>query len=85
MARLSNDGQTRQVMKQTPLQRFGEPYEIADATIFLFSDAGNFITGDIIVVDGGSWHRQGVLGGNYPENVLSNIVIEGVKGTKSKL
>jgi len=85
MARLSNDGQTRQVMKQTPLQRFGEPYEIADATIFLFSDAGNFITGDIIVVDGGSWHRQGVLGGNYPENVLSNKVIEGVKGTKSKL
>jgi len=82
MARLANAERTKHLIMQTPLQRFGEPYEIADATIFLFSDAGNFVTGDIIVVDGGHWHRQGALGGDYPENVLTKVT-DGVKGMKS--
>jgi len=74
--------------KSTPLQRWGKAHEIADATVFLFSQAGSFITGDIIVVDGGSWHRQGSnMGGTkYPDILLAGSVIEGVKGMKkSKL
>jgi NAD(P)-dependent dehydrogenase (short-subunit alcohol dehydrogenase family) len=36
-----------------PLRRIGRPEEIADAAVFLASDAAQFITGTALVVDGG--------------------------------
>ncbi|HYL33499.1 MAG TPA: SDR family oxidoreductase [Stellaceae bacterium] len=38
----------------TPLGRVGEPIDVAGAVILLASDAGRFITGQCIVVDGGA-------------------------------
>jgi NAD(P)-dependent dehydrogenase (short-subunit alcohol dehydrogenase family) len=40
-------------LKQTPLGRIGEPEDIAGTAIYLASPAGRFITGQVIVVDGG--------------------------------
>lgn len=40
--------------KSDPLQRIGEPREIAGAAVYLASAAGSFTTGQNIVVDGGS-------------------------------
>jgi short-subunit dehydrogenase len=40
--------------KDTPLQRIGEPDEIAGAAVFLASAAGSFTTGQAIVIDGGT-------------------------------
>lgn len=40
--------------RTTPLRRIGEPREIAGAAVFLASSAGSFLTGQTIVVDGGS-------------------------------
>ncbi len=39
---------------QTPLRRIGEPDDIAGAAVFLASQAGAWLTGQAIVVDGGS-------------------------------
>ena len=41
-------------LQQTPLRRFGEPEEIAGVALMLASRAGGFITGQNIVVDGGT-------------------------------
>ena len=38
----------------TPLNRIGEPEDVAGAAVFLASDASRYITGETIVVDGGS-------------------------------
>ena len=37
-----------------PLQRIGEPDEIAGAAVFLASPAGTFVTGQAVIVDGGA-------------------------------
>jgi NAD(P)-dependent dehydrogenase (short-subunit alcohol dehydrogenase family) len=41
------------IMGHTPMKRFGEARELIGATLLLASDAGSFITGTEIIVDGG--------------------------------
>jgi NAD(P)-dependent dehydrogenase (short-subunit alcohol dehydrogenase family) len=41
------------IMGHTPMKRFGEGRELIGATLLLSSDAGSFITGDELIVDGG--------------------------------
>ena len=44
---------TEQILGHTPMKRFGEAQELSGATILLASDAGSFITGIEMLVDGG--------------------------------
>lgn len=41
------------IMGHTPMNRFGRPDELTGAVLLLASDAGSFITGSELVVDGG--------------------------------
>jgi len=41
------------IKKFTSLGRFGKPEEVADLVVFLASDKANFITGEVITIDGG--------------------------------
>src|SRR5580658_8731267 len=41
------------ILAKTPMNRFGEAHELIGATLLLASDAGSFITGVELVVDGG--------------------------------
>jgi 3-oxoacyl-[acyl-carrier protein] reductase len=42
-----------QVLKQIPLARLGDPEDVAGLVTFLCSDNASYITGQVIVVDGG--------------------------------
>jgi NAD(P)-dependent dehydrogenase (short-subunit alcohol dehydrogenase family) len=50
--------QLEQAIQMTPLKRMGVPDEIAEATLFLASDGGGYITGQVLQVDGG-WLMTG--------------------------
>ena len=50
---LTSDEAKARIMSRTPMRRLGEPSEIADTVAYLASDAASYITGDIVVVDGG--------------------------------
>jgi len=43
----------REFLLRTPMRRFGQLDELAGAAVFLASDAASFVTGHVLVVDGG--------------------------------
>ncbi len=49
---LSEDATTA-MLENTPLGRLGDPEDVAGAVRFLCSDAASFITGEVLLVDGG--------------------------------
>ena len=50
---LTSEEAKTKIMSRTPMKRLGEPSEIADTVAYLVSDAASYITGEIVVVDGG--------------------------------
>src|ERR1700761_9268096 len=48
-----DDARSRAILERTPLGRWGEPDDVAQAVVFLCSPAAAFITGTIVPVDGG--------------------------------
>jgi NAD(P)-dependent dehydrogenase (short-subunit alcohol dehydrogenase family) len=49
-----NPDTLKAVTRSTPMRRIGEPHEIAGAAVFLASPASTFMTGQAVIVDGGS-------------------------------
>jgi NAD(P)-dependent dehydrogenase (short-subunit alcohol dehydrogenase family) len=50
---VSNTDRGRELLMRTPMNRFGKLDEIAGGAIYLASDAASFVTGEILVIDGG--------------------------------
>jgi NAD(P)-dependent dehydrogenase (short-subunit alcohol dehydrogenase family) len=50
---LTGEDAKNRILGRTPMKRLGQPAEIADAVAYLASDAASYITGEILMVDGG--------------------------------
>ena len=50
---LTSEAAKQKIISRTPLKRLGTAEEVADVVAFLASDAASYITGEIVVVDGG--------------------------------
>jgi 2-dehydro-3-deoxy-D-gluconate 5-dehydrogenase len=48
-----DEARNRQILERIPAQRWGEPEDLTGAAVFLASKASNYITGEVLVVDGG--------------------------------
>lgn len=56
---LNNPAAAERRLSLTPLRRIGQPVEVAAAALYLASEAGAFITGQTLVVDGGTLISDG--------------------------
>lgn len=57
------DSRNEWILNRTPALRWGEPEDLAGLTIFFASDASDFVTGQMVFVDGGfmagsDWRKQ---------------------------
>eukprot|EP00256_Glycine_max_P055621 XP_014622838.1 uncharacterized protein LOC100793630 isoform X1 [Glycine max] len=55
MSKLAPDEISSKARDYMPLYKLGEKWDIAMAALFLASDAGKFVNGDTMIVDGGLW------------------------------
>ena len=53
MTKVLSEDQKKNILSQVPLKRFGNALDIANLALFLASDQSNYITGQVIHVDGG--------------------------------
>ena len=51
---VKDDSLSQEWLKRTPLGRVATPDEIASAALYLASDASSYVTGEVLVVDGGT-------------------------------
>lgn len=92
LARLGSEQEAERTMysKGIPLGRIGTVKDIADATVFLFSDAGSYITGQVLAVDGAAWRRQGAIsvgidkGMEYPDYLLKGEFSQKLRDPRKK-
>jgi NAD(P)-dependent dehydrogenase (short-subunit alcohol dehydrogenase family) len=52
-ALLDHTERGKEYLLRTPMKRFGKLDELVGAAVFLASDAASFVTGQLLVVDGG--------------------------------
>ncbi len=52
---IASEEMYKKMEKRVPLQRFGRPEEVAHLAAFLLSPEAEYINGDCITIDGGTW------------------------------
>lgn len=84
MSRLAGgEGEAKRLTARIPLGRYGDVKDIADATVYLFSDAANYVNGEVLVVDGGAWRTSGTgPGSGDPDQEYPTLFVKGPGASK---
>lgn len=53
MTGVLTDAQKEGILKKIPMGRMGDPQDIANAAIYLASNLSDYVTGQVLTVDGG--------------------------------
>jgi len=53
----ADEVRNRQILERIPAGRWGDPEDLAGAAVFLAAPASNYVTGEVLVVDGGWMSR----------------------------
>jgi peroxisomal 2,4-dienoyl-CoA reductase len=83
MSKLAPDAEAVRV----PIGRMGEVRDIEHATLYLASEAGSYVTGQVLIVDGGNWLQPSLAAG-YPQVCEQELNIRAIMepdNPKSKL
>ncbi|KAG8981321.1 hypothetical protein FRB90_007335, partial [Tulasnella sp. 427] len=80
LSRLAATDANVRMTDYVPLGRYGDKRDVANMAVFLFSDAANWVTGQVMAVDGGNEHlRTTQL--PYPMSVLDpEGMLKSIKG-----
>jgi peroxisomal 2,4-dienoyl-CoA reductase len=63
--------------RHIPSGRWGTIRDIADATVYIFSDAANYVNGNVLVVDGADWRNKGMGVGRDPDMQYPDFLLKG--------
>jgi 2,4-dienoyl-CoA reductase [(3E)-enoyl-CoA-producing], peroxisomal len=75
------DAASEVIRSRVPLGKMGEKWDVAMACVYLSSEAGGYVTGHTMVVDGGEWmYREPLL----PREAVSKVS-RGVEGESRKV
>ncbi len=57
--RLMAGGMEEEAKKRIPARRFGKPEELSNLAMYLLADESDYVTGEVVVLDGGEWLQSG--------------------------
>ena len=55
----ADEGVRRTLLGNVPLGRFGREADVSNACAYLVSDWSDYVTGEVLTVDGGAWLEKG--------------------------
>jgi NAD(P)-dependent dehydrogenase (short-subunit alcohol dehydrogenase family) len=61
------DGAAEAFCKSNPMQDIGDVFDVAQAVVYLGADSGKFVTGEVLVIDGGNQQWGDVWPGGKPD------------------
>lgn len=80
---ISGKENKKQLQRIIPLGRYGTTNDISNCAMFLASPAGEFITSETVVVDGGQWHGASMMYHGMKDLISKNN--QEARGPKPKL
>lgn len=76
--RLMAGGMEEEAKKRIPQRRFGKPEELANLAAYLLADESDYITGEVVVLDGGEWLQSGQEFGVFTQ--YDRAMVKGMLG-----